>query len=303
MICSFVARMSAALCWVWLLLGPIAAADSTGTDPMRSGPAGSDPGQQTSAPVFVPNLWDPGGIPERPDTDAIASIRFVTVDDYPPFGFTLPDGTLVGFNVDLARALCDELKLSCTIQARRFDTIVPALRSGTADAAVASMAITEAALATVDFTAPYYKTPARFIARAGTATEVVQPETIGRRVIGVARGTAHEAFLKAAFPAAQVRGFDNSAALRTALKAGAVDLAFGDGIGWVPWLASAEAQGCCLAVDGAYTESRYFGEGAGIAVRKGNDGLRQALDYALARVAAEGHYGELYLKYFPIGIY
>ena len=293
MICSLVARISAALCWSLAVLGPLAAADATATHP----------GQQGSGAVFVPNLWDPGSIPERPNTADIAAIRFVTVDDYPPFGFTLPDGALVGFNVDLARALCDELKVSCTIQARRFDTIVPALRAGTADAAIASMAITEAALANVDFTAPYYRTPARFFARVGTPSASVEPETIGQRMIGVARNTAHEAYLKAAFPDAQVRGFEGAAALRTALKSGAIDLAFGDGIGWVPWLASAEAQGCCLAVDGAYTDSRYFGEGAGIAVRKGNDKLRQALDYALARVAAEGRYGELYLKYFPIGIY
>ena len=275
------------------MLGPLAAADATATNS----------GQQASGAVFVPNLWDPGSSPERPNTADIAAIRFVTVDDYPPFGFTLPDGALLGFNVDLARALCDELKLPCTIQARRFDTIVAALRAGTADAAIASMAITEAALAKVDFTAPYYKTPARFFARVGTPAVLVQPESVGQSMIGVARGTAHEAYLKAAFPEAQLRGFDGLAALRTALKSGSIDLAFGDGTGWVPWLASAEAQGCCLAVDGAFTESRFFGEGAGIAVRKGNDELRQALDYALARVAAKGRYGELYLKYFPIGIY
>ncbi|MFO0000197.1 MAG: transporter substrate-binding domain-containing protein, partial [bacterium] len=84
------------------------------------------------------------------------TIRFITDDEYPPFAFPGADGALMGFNVDLARAVCEELRLPCTIQTRRFDTILGAIEAGQADAAIASIAATPAARARVDFTAAYY---------------------------------------------------------------------------------------------------------------------------------------------------
>jgi ABC-type amino acid transport substrate-binding protein len=53
----------------------------------------------------------------------------------------------------------------------------------------------------------------------------------------------------------------------------------------------------------AFMDAKYFGEGCGIAVKKGNSQLRQVLDYALAALAARGTYTNLYLKYFPLGFY
>src|SRR5436190_12499692 len=83
---------------------------------------------QPSAPIAaVPGFWDPRRRPDRPDTSRLTLIRFLTETDYPPFNYAGPDGNPTGFNVDLARAICDELKISCTIQMRRFDTLVPAL--------------------------------------------------------------------------------------------------------------------------------------------------------------------------------
>src|SRR5687768_3178583 len=64
----------------------------------------------------VPGFWDPRRRPERPDLSRLTVIRFLTETDYPPFNFTGPDGNPAGFNVDLARALCDEIKINCTIQ-------------------------------------------------------------------------------------------------------------------------------------------------------------------------------------------
>ncbi len=267
--------------------------------------AHTQPAASATAPtgVFVPSLWDPGAPLEKPGLPEGQTIRILTEDDYPPFGFTLPDGTLGGFNVDLARALCDELRVACTVQARRFDTIIPALKAGAGDAAIASIAITERTLRDVDFTAPYYRSPARFVARAEDAFDAVLPETIGKRKVGVERGTAHAAFLDAFFRQATVRAFGSASEVRSALRSGAIDLAFGDGITLAQWLNGAEGAACCRFVGGPFLESRFFGDGAGIAVRKTDGRLRAALDYALARLAAKGVYADLYLKHFPIGVY
>lgn len=249
---------------------------------------------------FVPSYWNPDAAAEKPDTAGIGAIRFLTTNDYPPFGFALQNGTAVGFEVDLARALCDELQVTCTIQARPWDSILPALADDQADAAMASIAITDAAERTVAFTRPYYKTPARFVVRQA---DVGDPGKWKGKRVGVVQATAHEAFLRRFFPDLAVVPFATPEALRSALKSAAVDAVFADAVGASVWLNGSDANGCCAFAGGAYTEEAYFGRGAGIAVRKKDVVLKRALDYALARVAAKGVYGDIYLRYFPVGLY
>ncbi len=253
--------------------------------------------------VILPNFNDPQHRLDRPETSSIRVIRFVTEDDYPPFGFALPDGTLSGFNVDLARALCEELRVQCTVQARRWDTMIEALDQGRADAAVASIAMTPANRARVDFTAPYYKTPARFVARASVVLAEPSPEALVGRTVGVVARSAHEAYLRTFFPRVSLRAYDNALALRSALKRNEVEIAFGDGVAFALWLNGTDAAGCCAFRGGPYTESRFFGEGVGIALRKDNQTMKRALDYALKRIFERGVHADLYLKYFPVGFY
>ena len=253
--------------------------------------------------VKVPGLWDPNHRLERPDLSGVRLIRFITEDDYPPFEFALPDGTLAGFNVELARALCEELRVQCTVQPRRWDTIIDALEQGRGDAAISSLAITSANRARVSFTAPYYKTPARFVARNSIEVSDLTPSALAGKQVGVVARTAHEAYLRQFFPGLAIRSYQTLASLRSALKREEVDLVFGDGVSFAIWLNSTDASGCCAFRGGAFTEARFFGEGVGIAVRKDNQNLRRALDYGLKRLAERGVYADLYLKYFPISFY
>ena len=93
-------------------------------------------------PMAVPGFWDPRRRPERPDLSRISIIRFLTETDYPPFDFAGPDGAPAGFNVDLARMICEEIKVACTVQMRRFDTLIASLNSNNGDAVIASIAET-----------------------------------------------------------------------------------------------------------------------------------------------------------------
>ncbi len=248
----------------------------------------------------VPGFWDPRRRPERPDLSRIQSIRFLTELDYPPFNYAGPDGNPTGFNIDLARQLCDEIKTSCTIQARRFDLLLDALDDNRGDAVIASIAITPATRRRVDFADPYYRTPARFVARADNPMRDVLPELVEGKKIAVVAGTAHEAFLKEMFTAAEVRAYANAEAAREALRNQDVDLLFGDGVTLAFWINGSESAGCCAFRGGPFLESRYFGEGVGIAVRRGNDLLRQALNWALFRQWEKGAFTDLWLRYFPI---
>ncbi len=251
----------------------------------------------------VPGFWDFNRHVEKPDAGAPRVLRFITEDDYPPFDFAAPDGALMGFNVEIGRAICEEARLQCTVQARRWDTIVDAIEKREADAAIASLAINARNRARVDFTAPYYRTPGRFVARAKSALPDPLPETLAGKTVGVVAGGAHEAFLKANFPAVARRAFPEAAGQMAALRRGDVDFVFADGVSLALWLNGTDAAGCCEFRGGAFTEPAYFGEGVGIAVARGNIPLRRLLDYSLRRIAEKGVYAELYLKYFPVGFY
>ena len=251
----------------------------------------------------VPSFWDPGLHLDRPDTSGLRAIRFLTDDDYPPLNFARADGALSGFNVEIARAICEELHIGCTVQARRWDTLVDSLESGKGDAVIASLSATPALRAQIDFTQPYYQTPARFAARKDSPLADATPKTLAGRAIGVIAGTAHEAYLATFFPEAKRTAFPNFAALTEALGAKSVDAIFADGLTLAVWLAGPAASDCCGFRGGPYTESRFFGEGVGIAVRKEDADLRRAMDWALARIAERGTYAEIYRKYFPVGFF
>ena len=255
----------------------------------------------TPAGQMTPSFWDPNKMPEKPDLASIRQIRFLTEDDYPPFNFQGPDGQLAGFNVDLARAICAELAVPCTIQRRSWDLLIPSLDDNSGDAVIASLAINDDTRKQVDFTAPYFQAPGRFVLRKDSLLKDIAPATLGDRSVSVVAGSRHEAFLTAFYPKLTRVTFETPALARTAVKAGRVQMHFGDATTLSYWLNGSEAGGCCEFRGGAFTDPRFFGDGVGVAVKKGNVALRRALDYALARLARRGVYGELYLKYFPIG--
>jgi polar amino acid transport system substrate-binding protein len=281
---------------------------------------------QAQAPkdgVFVPSLFDPHNREVAPAPGAPRPIRFLTADDYPPFEFIGADGNLSGYNIDVAKAICEELKRACTIQPRRWDNLLDALEAKEGDAIIASLKETAETRQRAIFTSAYYLTPARFVAlakawpidaraipfpRGATPGELategdMRPENLGKARIGVVGGSAHEAFLRAFFARSQVQTYPDRAALMAALREGAVDFAFGDAISLAVWMNDPKSEQCCVFRGGPFLEPAYFGEGVGMEVRPDDDDLRRTLNWALQRLDERGVMTELYLKYFPIGLY
>ncbi len=280
------------------LAGVAALAAAAAEPPGKSAAIGPQAG--AVAPVEVPGFWDPRRRPERPDLTHISNIRFLTETDFPPFDYAGPDGNPAGFNVDVARMICEDLKLSCTVQMRRFDTLVQALADNSGDAVIGSLSPTPALRQRVDFSDPYYRSAARFAVRQNAGIQDVRPEHLEGRKIAAVAGTAHEAYIKAFFTEAELKSFPTAEAAREALRKGEVDLLFGDGMQLAFWLNGTDSADCCAFLGGPFTESRYFGEGIGIAVRKGNDTLRQAFNWSLFRLWEQGKFTDLWLRYFPI---
>jgi polar amino acid transport system substrate-binding protein len=277
-----VAACTLALAVAWLL--PVAAhAQSRGT--------------------IVPDAWQGDALRPKPDLEGLERIRFVTDTDYPPFHYYDEVGALTGFNVDLAKAICEVLEVECDINPTNWNDLIPTLDRGEADAAIASIRISKQALKEADFTSRYYATPARFAARKESELKDIRPETVEGLKVGVAKGTGHEAYLKKFFPDAAIAAFDDAEDAQKALQSGAIDLIFGDGITLTFWLNGVTSEGCCEFRGGPYVDAKFFGEGVGIAVKKGNRELADILSYGLEQVHASGRYEELFLRYFPMSFF
>jgi polar amino acid transport system substrate-binding protein len=230
-------------------------------------------------------------------------LRFLTEADFPPFNYYDDDGVLTGFNIDLARAICLEVSAACDVQVRPWEELLPAINRGEADAVIAAHAVSAKVLGMVDFTDRYFHTPARFAGRRDGPKPDISPEGLDGRRIGVARGTAHEAYVRTFFRDSTIDAFDTPELAREALILGKVDVLFGDGISLAFWVGGTASKGCCELKGGPFHEPKFFGDGIAIAVPKRDPQLKVLLNRALRRIRASGRFEELVLRYFPNRVY
>lgn len=253
------------------------------------------------ASVRIPNFWNPRARGERVEAPQTGrAVRFLTDDEFPPLHFAGPDGNPTGFSVELARAVCERLAIACTVQARRFDTLLDALAQQQGDVVAAAIPLTPALRQKFLATRPYFRWPARFAARSDRGLPEPSVATLAGKTVGVVAGSAHAAYLKAVFPKAVAKEFTDVAAAEGALKRGETDYLFADGLNLALWVGGAESGQCCAMTGGDYLENRYFGEGIGFVTRPEDAALSRALDDALQRVWDDGKYAELYLRFFPV---
>ncbi len=255
------------------------------------------------APVLaqaLPYHIDPGAREIVPSLAAVPSIRFLTTADFPPFNFRDADGELVGFNVDLARALCADLRITCTVQAWPWDQAAQALEDKQGDALIAGLAITPENGALFDFSQIYLMLPGRFVTPV-RADPTFDPHSLDGKRVAVRRGSSHAGFIARFLPAAVLVSFDSELAALDALQAGQADAYFGDAMRASFWLN--ENVGCCEFAGEPYFRPDLFGGGFAIAFPAGHDAVRLAIDYGLARLKRSGVYDELYLRWFPVSFY
>jgi polar amino acid transport system substrate-binding protein len=263
---------------------------------------GLSQGEVRAQDVSIPNFWGSRAQLERPDLGDMRTIRFLADDDFPPLHFSGLDGAPTGFSVELARAACERLAVTCTVQVRRFDTLLEALADRQGDVVAAAIPVNADLRRRFEVTSPYFKIPARFAVKTSPDTIAAAPDarTLQGKTVGVVGGTAHEAYAWAFMPMASLKPYPDMAAAQAALKAGEIEFLFADGLGLALWIGGEEAGGCCGFAGGPYLESRFFGEGIGFITRKQDENLRRALDFALQQLWKEGKYAELYLRFFPV---
>lgn len=248
----------------------------------------------------LPFHTDPSARDVVPNLGPVPTIRFLTTADFPPFNYRDESGELVGFNVDLARALCTELEISCTIQAWPWEQATDALADRQGDALIAGLAVTPESGERFDFSSIYLMFPGRFVARLAD-TPGFAPERLEGRRVAVRQGSTHEDFLRRYLPTAQAVGFASETEALEALQGGQVDAFFGDAMRASFWLN--EQIDCCDFVGDPYFRADAFGEGLAVALPAGQDAVRHAIDYGLVRLKESGRFDELYLRWFPVSFY
>ncbi|MEM1286840.1 MAG: transporter substrate-binding domain-containing protein [Pseudomonadota bacterium] len=225
-------------------------------------------------------------------------VRIGTEGAYPPYNFTDSDGNLVGFEIDLANAICVEAGVSCEFVAQDWDGIIPALLASRYDAIMAGMSITEERKEVVDFTRMYFTTPARFIAAKDSGITETTPEALAGKTIGTQSATIHANFLEDLYDDSDIRLYPTQDEVNLDLAAGRIDLLLADSSATADWLETDDGS-CCAYLPGDYTDPEYFGEGVGIAVRQEDDELREKLNAAITTLEADGTIDALAAEWFP----
>lgn len=253
----------------------------------------------------VPNYIDPRERISAPDISDRARIRFLTTVDFPPFNFLDQSQKLAGFNVDLARAICEILGVveKCQIQALPWSELDAAVSSGQGEAIIAGVAKTSETKAKYLFSRPYLELPARFVVPKGAAANSDAVTNLNGKRVGVISGSAHEAMLRSWFPEIRTVPFSQWNWAHQSLRDSKVEGLFGDGVQLSFWLQSPASQDCCRFQGGPYLSPVFLGEGLAIAVTPANRELVAAFDNALSQLNRNGRFAELYLRWFPGGLY
>ena len=215
-------------------------------------------------------------------------ITFAMEPSYPPFETTNEKGEIIGFDVDVANAICKEIQATCHFKSQSFDALIPSLKAKRFDAAISAMDITEARAKQVSFSNAYYDSTASYVALKGKA------DLASAKTIGVQNGTTFQQYTAAETKQYNAKSYASLQDAILDLKNGRIDLIFGD----TAVLADMLSKEAGLAFVGEkVTNPKYFGNGLGIAVNKSNAELVAELNKGLATIKANGEYQKIYDKW------
>jgi polar amino acid transport system substrate-binding protein len=229
-------------------------------------------------------------------------VRIGTEGAYPPFNNLEADGSLVGFDVDVAKALCEEMKVECEFIVQDWDGMIPALQAGKFDAIIASMSITEERMKVIDFSEKYYNTPpAIAVPNASTLKGVTAADLAGVK-LGAQSSTTHSNFAEAKFPDADLQLYPTADEYKLDLQSGRIDAAVDDVVVLDEWIKSDDGK-CCRILGTLTPDPVINGLGAGVGIRKEDGDLKEKFNAAIEAIRASGKYKEINDKYFSFDVY
>jgi polar amino acid transport system substrate-binding protein len=231
------------------------------------------------------------------------TLKIGTEGAYPPFNNLTADGKLEGFDIDIANALCDEMKVKCEFVTQDWDGIIPALVAGKFDAIIASMSITDERKEKVDFTNKYYNTPSAVAGPKDSDIKEISKAGLAGKTIGAATSTTHFNYATQTYTDSEIKGYPTSQEFLLDLANGRLDAVEDDISVLEGWLATPDGACCKILGQPSPQPDEIFGEGAGIAVRKGETALVEKFNAAIKAIRDNGKYKEINDKYFKYDVY
>ncbi|RWI87921.1 transporter substrate-binding domain-containing protein [Mesorhizobium sp.] len=220
----------------------------------------------------------------------------------PPFNNLASDGSLVGFDIDIANALCAEMKVKCEFLVQDWEGLIPALQAGKFDAIVSSMSITKERLKKVDFTEKYFDIPPAIAVPKDSTINGTSETDLANRSIGAAASTTHFYFAEKTYKQSTVQGYPSSLEMQGDLAGGRLDAMIDRLTMITDWLATQEGA-CCKNIGTVVPDPDVYGPGSGIAVRKGDVDLARQFNEAIKAIRTNGKYKEINDKYFTFDAY
>ena len=222
-------------------------------------------------------------------------LRIGTEGAYAPFNYTNADGTLGGFDVDMANALCDDMQVTCEITAQDWDGIIPGLKAGKYDAIVAAMSVTPEREQQVAFTNPYFSNTLVFLAKKDSSFEPSNSDDINAHSIAAQRSTISSQWLENTYPKANMKLYDTLSNAFLDLGSGRVDAMISDKLPALEWLSSPTGSNYVLKGDEIDINDNFA-----IAVRPNDEALQAKINQSLANLKANGTYDKINQKYFAV---
>jgi arginine/ornithine transport system substrate-binding protein len=231
------------------------------------------------------------------------TIRVGVEGAYPPFSLMTPDGKLEGFDIDIANALGKAAGAKVKLVMQDWDGMIPGLLARKFDCIVASMSITEERKKAVAFTDKYYQTPAKFIAKKGLIRNFSK-NSIRGKTVGVQRATIHDQYLTDNYGSdVRIKRYGSLDDIYLDIAAGRLDLLMADSVAADEGFLSKPHGRNYEFVGPGMTDPKWFGDGIGIACRKGDRTLVRKLNAAIKKIRRDGTYNRIQKKYFDFDIY
>jgi len=221
---------------------------------------------------------------------------------YEPFTFK-QDGKPTGFDVDIANALCEQIKRKCVFVEQGWDSMIPGLMARKYDVIISSMSITEDRLKQIDFTEKYYNTPSRVVTKKDV--KYTGAASLKGKKIGVLKASTQEKYALGELKpvGVDVVSYEAQDQVYLDIRAGRLDGTVADHVEVTGgFLSKPEGRDYELKGDELFIP-KYFGTGAGIGLRKGQDALKNELTAAIKTIRGNGVYKKINDKYFKFDVY
>ena len=236
-------------------------------------------------------------------TAQAADLKVAIDPTYEPFTYKTADGKPTGFDVDIANAICAEIKRNCVFVEQVWDSMIPGLQARKYDVVVSSLSITEERKRVIDFSDRYYKTPSAIVVKKGTV--YANPASLKGKRIGVLKGSTQEKWAMGELKPAGVTvvSYEAQDQVYLDIKAGRLDGTVADKVEvHGGFLRKPEGKDYGYVGPDQY-ETKYYGDGIGIGMRKGQKDLKDQINKAIKTIRSNGTYNTIAKKYFDFDPY